>query len=62
MVSLYPTHPECLIVIFDSTHPDGPAALHKQRAALAGYTSVEILDESCVALVVYPGWAARAAA
>jgi hypothetical protein len=60
--ALYSTDPECLIIIFDIAHPDGPAALEKQRAALSGYTEVETLDEKRVALIVRPGWVSEPAA
>jgi hypothetical protein len=54
--TLYPSHPECLVVIFDLTEPDGAAAFHRQRDALAEHTSVEALDENHAALIVWPGW------
>jgi hypothetical protein len=60
--ALYPTNPECLIIIFDMADPDGPAALERQRAALSGYTEVETLDENRVALIVLPGWVSEPAA
>jgi hypothetical protein len=64
MDSLYatPTDPECLIVFFDLAEADGRAALVRQRAAMAGYTSVEALDENHVALIVRPGWVSELAA
>jgi hypothetical protein len=60
--ALYPSHPECLMFIFDLADPDGPAALDRQRDAMAGYASIEALDESRVALIVRPGWVSEAAA
>ena len=57
-----PSHPECLVIIFDLSEPDGEAALQRHRGALAGYTNVEELAESRVALVVHPGWVSRPAA
>jgi hypothetical protein len=57
-----PTDPECLVVVFNLTEPDGSASLERQRAALAGHTSIETLDERCVVLIVFPGWVSRAAA
>jgi hypothetical protein len=62
MHPLYVSHPECLIVIFDLAEPDGPAALERQRDALARYTSIETPDEAHVALIVRPGWVSQAAA
>jgi hypothetical protein len=62
MGSLYMSNPECLLVLFDLAQPDGPAALQRQRDALAGHTTVEDLGENMVALIVYPGWVSRAAA
>ncbi len=59
---LYPSHPECLIFIFDLNEPDGAAALHRQRAALGEYTDIEVLDEDHFALIVFPGWASEPAA
>jgi len=59
---LYPSHPECLVVFFDLSHPDGPAELHRQRAAWAEYTDIEALDEDHFVLIIRPGWAAEAAA
>jgi hypothetical protein len=59
---VYLNDPECLVVIFDLANPDGPAALDRQRDAIAGYTSVEALDENRVALIVRPGWASEPAA
>ena len=59
---LYPTDPECLIVVFDLAEADGPAALDRLRDAIAGYTSVEALDENSVALIVCPGWLSEPAA
>jgi hypothetical protein len=58
---LYPTDPECLVVIFDLSEPDGAASLHRQRDALAGYASIEDFGENCVALIIHPGWVLRAA-
>jgi hypothetical protein len=55
--ALYPSHPKCLIVIFDSAEPDGPVALNRQRDAMAGYASIEALDQNRVALVIRPGGA-----
>jgi hypothetical protein len=59
---LYATHPECLIVLFDLLEDEGPAALARQRDGIAGYTSVEALDENCVALIIRPGWVSEPAA
>jgi len=52
---LYPTDPECLIVIFNLGEPDGAAALHRQRAALGEYSDIQGLDEDHFALIVFPG-------
>jgi hypothetical protein len=59
---LYPTDPECLIVVFDLADADGPAALDRQRDAIGGYTTVEALDENSVALIIRPGWLSEPAA
>jgi hypothetical protein len=59
---LYPSHPKCLVVIFDLRHPNGPAELHRHRAALAEHADLEALDEDHFALIVRPGWASEAAA
>jgi hypothetical protein len=59
---LYPSHPECLIVLFDLREPGGPSELHKQRAAWAEYSDIEALDEDHFALIVRQGWASEAAA
>ena len=59
---LYPNHPEALIVLFDLSHPDGPAELHRQRAALAEHADIEALTEDVFALVVRTGWVSEAAA
>jgi hypothetical protein len=58
---LYPSHPECLVVLFDLRHPNGPAELHRQRAALAEHTDIEALSEDVFALIIRPGWASEAA-
>lgn len=58
---LYPSHPECLIMLFDLSHPDGVAELHKQRAALAEYADIEALSEDVFALIIQPGWAGEPA-
>ena len=61
--TLYPTsHPECLILVFDLCHPDGPTELHRHRAALAEHADIEALSEDVFALVIRPGWASQAAA
>lgn len=57
-----PTHPEFLIVVFDLREPDGPAELHRQRAALAEYADIEALDVDHFALIIRPGWASEPAA
>jgi hypothetical protein len=59
---LYPSHPECLIVVFALREPGGPSELHRQRAAWAQYSDIEALDEDHFALVIRPGWASEAAA
>jgi hypothetical protein len=58
---LYLTDPECLIMIFDLAEPGGAAALYRHLETLAGYTSIEVLDEKHVALIVRPGWVSRPA-
>ena len=60
--SLYPSHPECLIVLFDLSHPNGPEELHRHRAALAEHADIEALTEDVFALVIRPGWVSGAAA
>lgn len=59
---LYSNHPECLVVLFDLSHPNGPAELHHHRAALAEYADIEALTEDVFALIVRPGWASEPAA
>jgi hypothetical protein len=59
---LYPNHPECLIVLFDLSDPNGPEELHRQRAALAEHADIEALSEDVFALVIRPGWVSEVAA
>jgi hypothetical protein len=59
---LYPSHPECLVVLFDLSHPNGPAELHRHRAALAEHADIESLTEDVFALIIRPGWASEPAA
>jgi hypothetical protein len=59
---LYPSHPECLVVIFDLRHPNGSAELHHHRAALAEHADIEALIEDVFALIIRPGWASEPAA
>ena len=59
---LYASHPECLIVLFDRRHPNGPAELRRHRAALAEHAAIEALSEDVFALIIRPGWASKAVA
>ena len=59
---VYTNDPECLVIVYDLNQPDGPAALQRQRDALAGYTNVEELAENRIALIVHPGWVSRSVA
>jgi hypothetical protein len=60
--SVYLTHPECLVVLFDLRQPGAAESLHRQRAAWADYSDIEAVDADCFALIVRPGWAAEPAA
>jgi hypothetical protein len=58
---LYPSNPECLVVLFDFCHPNGSAELHRQRAALAEHADIEALTEDVFALIIRPGWVSEPA-
>jgi hypothetical protein len=59
--TVYPSHPEFLVVVFDLREPGGPAELHRQRATLQSYADIEALDENHFVLIVRPSWASEAA-
>jgi hypothetical protein len=60
--TLYPTDPECLLVVFDVRESQTTAALHSQRAAWAEHSDIEALDEVHFVLIVRPGWVSEKAA
>ena len=60
--TLYPSHPEFLVVVFDLREAGGVSELQRQCEALPEYSDIEALDEGHVALIVRPGWVSEAAA
>jgi hypothetical protein len=44
-----------LVLIFRVDDPEQAAALHNYRAAFAGATEIEALDETTYALLIRPG-------
>ena len=60
--TLYPTDPECLVVVFDLREPGSAEALHKWRAVWAEYSDIEALDQDHFVLIRRLGWASEPAA
>jgi hypothetical protein len=59
---VYPSHPECLVVLFDLREPGAAEMLGQERALWPEYTEVEVLDEVHAAVIRRPGWVSEAAA
>jgi hypothetical protein len=60
--SLYPSTPECLIVLFDLREDGAAESLHRQRAAWQEDSDIQALSEDIFVLIVRPGGARRLAA
>jgi hypothetical protein len=58
----YTKTPECLIAIFDLTHPGAKERLHREVAAWHGYADVVNLTAEASVLVIRPGGATKVAA
>jgi hypothetical protein len=59
---LYPSDPECLIILFDLRDPGAAEQLHRERATCQELIDSEALSEDCFALILRPGGAQRLAA
>jgi hypothetical protein len=60
--TLYPSDPECLIVLFDLREPKAGEELHLGRAVWQEDSDIEALDEDHFILIVRPSAARRLAA
>jgi hypothetical protein len=60
--ALYPSNPECLIILFDLRDFEAAAQLHRERATWQELSYIEALSEDCLALILRPGGAQRLAA
>ena len=60
--ALYPSIPECLIVLFDLRDSKAVELLHRERATWQELSDIEALSEDCFTLILCPGGAQRLAA
>jgi hypothetical protein len=59
---LYPSIPNCIIVLFDLRDSEAVEQLHRERVRWQKLSEIEALSEDCFALILHPGGAQRLAA
>jgi hypothetical protein len=56
---LYPSIPECIVILFDLRDSEAVEKLHRERATWQEHSDIEALTEDSFALILRPGGGAQ---
>jgi hypothetical protein len=59
MKEVYPSNPECIVVVYDLREPRAAEQLHRSRASWQEDSDIAALDEYHFVLILHLGDAAR---